>query len=237
MDLSPTLPSNHNFNADSFVWSEYGAWFENSSILTNVDISGLYHYRCALNFFSWSLRDLPTNLRYAFLKLQIPKIDAYQNFLAVGEPNFVQEGVWGHFLAAHPESENILVSACNYYDSILKHPQGTAESRIIQSKFYYPRNIFVSDTNFGKVWMELSFKIAVALDTEFPNAPNNRWGGFVLERIFSLFVEDFAAENEITIRTYQQVYFIPLIPWVKTKLLRIKLVKSIQRLLLGLSSH
>ncbi len=233
VDLSPTIPTDHNFNADSFVWSEYGAWFENSSILNDADITGLYHYRCALNLFSKPIDDLPINLRYIFLKFQIPKLHEYRNTLAVGEPNFVPEGVWGQFLSAHPESEEILLSACKHYDSLLNHSPGSAIARITQSNFYYPRNIFVSDTKYGKAWMDLSFKLAVALDTEFPAAPNNRWGGFVLERIFSLFVEDFAEENDIAIKTFKQIYFLPLIPWVKSKLLKKKFVKAIQRILLG----
>lgn len=226
--LYPTLPTLHNFNSPSFVWSEFAAWFENSSVVENTGVTGLYHYRCALNLYSRRLNTFPVFLRYFFLKNQVGILVRKTNFLIVGEPNQVPETVWGHFQSAHPESQRILESACKHYDFLTGRDSGSSEIKLRNSQFYYPRNIYVSDTSFGKDWLALSFQLAEILDQEFQETPDNRWGGFVLERIFTLFVEDYAKENKIGIEMAQQTYFITVATWIKIQLLKFDIVKRVR---------
>jgi hypothetical protein len=129
---------------------------------------------------------------------------------------------------AHPESIHILQAACEIYDTEVELSKETSEARLKSKNYYYPRNIFLTDTSFFEEWLSHSFRIAKKLDARFDNTPDNRWGGFVLERLFTLFVEDFTVDREISFRTFQQTYFVSSLTWVKIRLLKIKFINDLR---------
>jgi hypothetical protein len=224
VELNPDFDNKYTFRAKSFVWSEYAAWFENSRFFAGKEITGLFHYRCALNLAPVPFSTFPSSLMSRFLKWQYQLVRKQQNFLFVGEPNRTDHSVWQQFMDAHPESIHILKAACDIYDIEVGLSRESSETRLKSMHSYYPRNIFLTDTNFSDEWLSHSYKIATQLDLRFEVTPDNRWGGFVLERLFTLFVEDFKIQNEIDFRTFQQTYFVSFSTWAK-----IKLLKKLQR--------
>lgn len=229
--VSPSSLGDHDFKTPSWMWSEYSAWFENPELATNSRITGLYHYRCVLNLSSRRYSSLPRCVRYPFLIIQRLSLKRLKVFLIVGEPNLVEVSVWNQFQEAHFESENLLTAACSFYDSFVESKKEPAELRLRSMKKYYPRNIFVTDSHFGKEWLNLSYELARALDDTVKNLPNNRWGGFVLERIFSLYVEDFLDENKVGFLLAQQTYFTPTSLWLKEQAMKTPLVARIHNLI------
>lgn len=225
----------YKFRAPSYVWSEYAAWFENSKLINGSDISGLFHYRCALNLLPFSLPTFPFALMAKFLSLQAKAMTKQDNFLYVGLPNELSTSVWEQFEDAHPESISILQEACRLYDSEVASLGLSAEDRLKTMSFYYPRNIFITDTSFSEKWLKTSFSIAKKLDQVFEETPQNRWGGFVLERLFTLFVEDFRQNDKLTFKTFQQTYFVGFVTWIKIKLLKINFIQKLRRKLLAKS--
>jgi hypothetical protein len=225
--LEPTLATNHHFKAPSYVWSEYSAWFENSKIVSSAEITGLYHYRCVLNTFQIRISEVPIIFRNFFLKLQLRSLKKLKNTILVGEPNYVSQKVYGHFGEVHPESLHLLDEACDIYDDLMNFNKGSAKNRLLTSVEYFPRNIFVSDTKFGESWIVTSFEISKRLDSQFKDTPPNRWGGFVLERIFTLFVEDFSRQNRIVVKELQQTYFVENSLFLKNLFLESPIGKSL----------
>jgi len=75
------------------------------------------------------------------------------------------------------------------------------------SRQFFVRNIFLTDTDFTHRWTALSFELAKSLDRKFDFGPTDRWGGFVLERFFSLFIEDYSADSGCSLISAPLVYF------------------------------
>jgi hypothetical protein len=225
LKMTPDLESAHQFLAPAYVWSEYAAWFENSKLLLNCELAGLFHYRCALSVKSNSHNLLPNFYRGRFLNKQRKQFSKLSNFLAVGSLNVLDGSVWDQFQQNHPDLLQILELACAKYDALCEQPPGTSKFRLQKLTGYYPRNIFLTDSSFMQDWMKTSFEIATHLDSKSKNFPNDRWGGFVLERIFTLFVIDFHASSNVSLKEFQQIYFVDFQHYFKANLLRRKFVR------------
>jgi hypothetical protein len=164
-----------------------------------------------------------------FLSNQLKKFEKLDNFLAVGKPNFVSDSVWDQYLHSHPDSIHMLELACQKYDEIFGLNRGTSMRRLKELKYYYPRSIFLTDTKFMQNWLNNSFAIAQELDKKVNEFPENRWGGFVLERLFTLFVMDFTYRNKVKLYEFQQVYFFEFEHWAKASLLQWRLIRTIHK--------
>lgn len=229
--LFPSINTTHKFDSPSYVWSEYAAWWENSDIAMNATTTGLYHYRCVLNLDRISFDALPRHFLKGQLDRQKKNLDRDNHFLIVGNPNIVEGNVWEHFCLSHPESEKLLSIACEFYDEITVKKKGTSLLRLKRTNSYYPRNIFVTNSSFGKQWLLISFNIAQMLDQTNENKPTNRWGGFILERLFTLYVDDYSNENNLAVETVKQTYYIPFMTWVRDLLVRYRLIIFIRHYL------
>jgi hypothetical protein len=226
--LLPSINTTHKFHSPSYVWSEYAAWWENSDIAMNATTTGLYHYRCVLNLDPISFDALPRHFLRGQLARQKKHLNRDTHFLIVGNPNIVEGNVWEHFCLSHPESEKLISIACEFYDAITEKKKGTSLLRLKSTNCYYPRNIFVTNSSFGKQWLQISFKIAEMLDQTSEPKPTNRWGGFILERLFTLYVDDYSNENILAVETVKQSYYIPFMTWIRGLLVRYRLINFIR---------
>ncbi len=212
----------YHFRSPSLAWSEYSAFFENSDQFVNKQVTGLMHYRCLLNTISRDFGVMAYWMRFVLLRSQSKALLRTQPYIYVGRRNHTNLGVWEQFVEHHPESEPILRLACLKYDDLTSANPGDSENRLRTLPDYIPRNIFLTNTDFTHWWLDTSISIAIFLDSELEEYPVDRWGGFVLERLFTLGVEDFVRENQIEIKMFQQVYFFPLLDWTKILLSRMK---------------
>ena len=212
----------------AYVWSEYAAWFENYELWENSKINGLIHYRCALNLLPINFYYLPTPLRFLFLKSQKFALASRSEFLIVGELQEKGYFIWDHFRIHHPNSEHILKLACAEYDRLKGNELLYSENRLKKLNGFHSRNIFITNTNFGHEWFETSLSLALYLDRELDSAPEDRWGGFVLERIFHLFLIDYVQSNNIELEQVRQIYFVKTSHLIKMKLLKVGIIKRIR---------
>ncbi len=212
----------YDFLSASFAWSEYSAFFENPDLFAKKNLTGLLHYRCFLNFFPKDIGVMPYFTRYLFLRSQSKALLCSEPYIYIGRHNQTNLGVWEQFVSHHPESEHILKLACLKYDEITSADPGDSEKRLRSLWGYIPRNIFITNTDFTNWWHDFSLSIAIELDRELVEYPDNRWGAFVLERLFSLGVQDYAEEHQIALKSFQQVYFFPFRVWIRIRLSPVK---------------
>lgn len=227
--LNHDMNSQDVFTSTGLAWSEYAAWFENSKILDECEVKGLAHYRCVLNLYKFNLGYLPVFARYIFLKIQAHKYKKISNVLIVGVPNKTKYSVLDQFSSSHPESIEILMEACKIYDELIGIGSKQSILRLEEMVEYFPRSIFLTDSNFYSDWLRYSYEIARELDKCILNFPNNRWGGFVLERIFTLFVLDYSRSSNLKIIEAEQVYFLTNSEWMKRILLKVKFIKKLSQ--------
>jgi len=204
-----------NFQTSSLVWSEYSAWFENQIIFEGEEITGVLHYRCILDLNGFRFNELPFQLRRVLLQQLKFKISRLENFIIVGTPLNTPLGIWQQYQDCQPDSIEALEFACLEYDNIVGRAEGTTLDRMKNSSKFITRNIFISDTSCAIEWSHIALEIAKKLDLTFAGKFKDRWGGFVLERIFSIFIEDYVTSRKINLIHARHLYFTPFRTWIK----------------------
>jgi hypothetical protein len=208
------VPGPYRFRNSSLVWSEYSAWFENMQFLKGGNITGVCHYRCVLNMSRLNLAFLPFQFRRIVLGKTRSELAKLQNFLIVGKPISTPTGMWQQFYDCHPKSISALEFACDKYDELMGAKLSTTFDRMKNETKFITRNIFITDTTFSIKWSQISLEIAKQLDNNFFEEFDDRWGGFVLERLFSLYVEDFVKENNPNLIFANFLYFLDFSKWI-----------------------
>ena len=210
-----SIKGERSFQTSSLVWSEYSAWFENVIIFEGKKITGVLHYRCILNLNEFRFNELPIQLRRVLIQQLKFKISRLENFIIVGTPLSTPLGMWKQYQDCQPDSIEALEFACLEYDKIVGRAEGTTLDRVKNSSKFITRNIFISDTNCTLEWSHLALEIAKKLDLAFAGKFKDRWGGFVLERIFSIFIEDYVTSRKVNLIHAGHLYFTPLRTWIK----------------------
>ena len=170
----PTLP-----------WSEYAQFFTSFPLSQGIETYGLMQYRCAINFESNATSELFSN-KVEFLKRQVPYMDEYHSRVVVSNRLKFDCSLWDQYLTWHRSNAYLLVQACGQFFDITgkdAHKYLSTESSL------YSRNIFLAPVDFAQRWHDLSLKIAKRLHAaDEAHKTDDRWGGFILERLFSAFV-------------------------------------------------
>jgi hypothetical protein len=196
-----------HFRNSSLVWSEYSAWFENVHELNEGPITGVIHYRCAINTTRFNFSSLPMRYRIYFLKKLAAYVENRTNFILVGKPISTPKGMWQQYYDCEPGSISALELASEIYDEITDSIKGTTLHRLHTTNEFTIRNIFVTDTDFSKNWSVMALEIAKRLDEILVDQYNGRWGGFVLERIFSLYLQDYQKKHQTNLIRKNFLYF------------------------------
>lgn len=169
-------------------WSEYGQFFHPFPLDENIDTFGLVHYRCMLDLedkeeYSYIL---PYAERKNFYEKQVPLLDRFYGNIIVGEPLEFECSTWDQFSNPFPDIEKTFLLACKKFDMIV----GDVDSEYILKSTHklYSRNIFIAPASVAKGWYEISREIVKYLDTVAPHGTDPRWGGYILERLFSVYI-------------------------------------------------
>lgn len=186
----PTLP-----------WSEYAQFFTSFPLSEGTEMYGLMHYRCAINFESKDTSDLFSN-KVEFFKRQVPYMDEYQDRVVVSNRLKFDCSLWDQYLMWHRHNEPLLVQACNKFFDLTG---SDAQKYLSTETSLYARNIFLAPVDFAQRWHYVSLKIAKYLHAaDEAYKTNDRWGGFILERLFSAFVH---YETEFDVVEKPLIYF------------------------------
>jgi hypothetical protein len=189
---------------DPEKFSEYPALWSAFPLRKNIECFGLFHYRCILNLSpnhgADSLESM--NLREQVLSAQSEFVGQHRDVLAVSKPldfTFQKMSNWDQLLFCIPDIEFDLVRMCKVFDSITGL---SSEAVLRETAKLYARNIFVGPIQFANSWNRVSFEVLKGLkESEF--ASNcDRPGGYVLERLFSVYVENWKLTHEVVERPY-----------------------------------
>jgi hypothetical protein len=182
----------------ALTWSEYAQFFNSFPLDKDIETYGLVHYRCALNFESDQ-----TAMKYAerdeFFKRQPEHFEDYKNKIIIG--NKLQLGItaWEQYCSPSEHAANIPImeKACEKFYEITSYD---AKQHLQSVDYLYSRNIFISPVNFASRWYKIALEIATYMNLlDSPHKTNDRWGAFILERLFSVYIS-FEREYEIVER-------------------------------------
>ena len=208
LQLSQQVDSKYIFNSTGLAWSEYAAWFENPELTQNSEnCVGLLTYRCTLSPFIFFPRVLPFKLRHFVLQIVHKVLVNEKQVFYVGKPLKLTPNVWEHFVTPYQQFEEIMLAAAEVYDQIMGNSKDFSRETLNSTTLMYPRNIFIGPKDVADEWLQTSFAIAKKLDQLFPEPKDDRWGGYVLERLFSLFVLQLKQNNRIRVVQKPLLYF------------------------------
>lgn len=193
------------------TWSELGALLSGYP-WSREDIVGLYHYRCGLDLTQASNTSLlPAGERNAFFEAQSRFMQTdVSNTLYVGEPLTFKVSSWQQFLDCESQTKNLeelLEASCLKFDELLGREPGYSATKLKTSNAFYSRNLFVGPRAFANSWCEKTIRIIEFLSSRKPDDVDARWGAYIIERLFSVFIEHSISAGDYSLETRRVVFF------------------------------
>ncbi len=190
------------FNPEKF--SEYPVFWAMFPLSKDIDCVGLFHYRCILNLAPKVEDDTTKSMseRKKELAYQSCFLEPFRSTLGVSKPlDFTSEGMsnWEQLLFCIPDIESDLLRMCEIFDSITDL---SSEKLLKEKSKLYSRNIFVGPSEFANSWNEISLRVLKGLNESEFESKCDRPGGYILERLFSVYVENWMLTNRVIERPF-----------------------------------
>jgi hypothetical protein len=191
-------------NLDPEKFSEYPAFWSMFPLAQNIECAGLFHYRCILDLSGKHTEDTSRSMNHRKdeLAIQSQYLESYTFVIAVSRPlNFETVGLsnWDQLLFCIPDIEFDLLKMCKIFDSITGL---SAEIMLKSTSKLYARNMFFGPVEFANCWNKVSFEVLKRLkETKF-RSESDRPGGYILERLFSVYLENWKLTHEVVERPY-----------------------------------
>jgi hypothetical protein len=192
-------------------WSEYGAYWSAFPWQQNCSRVGLFHYRCALDIEgksqNYAIRPLAERnvfLNHQLALLRMLPIDT----VIVSEPLTFADSTWSQFVSCGEQTRNLeslFTLACKEFDLLIGNID--SESHLKSTNHLFSRNMFVSSFSFAADWWTVSRRIADFMDTRKPIDVDARWAAYILERLFSVYVDVIRSNTSVTCIEKPVVFF------------------------------
>lgn len=189
------------------LYSEYPVFWSQFPLPLNVRTFGLYHYRCILD-----ISNSYTETKYlsfdelkSALENQTSEIRKLRRKIVVSTPidfSSLCSNSWEQFVMWHPDAEEDLALSCDHF---YKLTGLNARQILTTTNYLYSRNIFLSPRKFAKDWNYYSRKILGTFEENGFLSKTDRPGGYILERLFSVYVMQF--ERDKNFETRNLIYF------------------------------
>lgn len=189
---------------DPEKFSEYPVFWAMFPLPKDIDCVGLFHYRCILNLAPDVEDDTTRSMvdREKELAYQSGFLETFKSVLAVSKPlDFTSQGMsdWEQLLFCIPDIESDLLRMCDIFDSITGL---SSEKFLKKTSRLYSRNIFVGPSEFANSWNEISLRVLKGLNESEFESKYDRPGGYILERLFSVYVENWKLTNKVIERPF-----------------------------------
>jgi len=204
---SSQVSSIRGSNQNPELYSEYPVFWSQFPLPLSIRIFGLYHYRCILDLSNSYLQteyldyeELPK-----ILDSQKVEIGNLRNKIVVSAPidfSSITNNIWEQFVMCHPDAEDDLAFAC---DNFYRLTGLNARKILASTNYLYSRNIFLGHRKFATNWSIYSRQILQAFEVKGFLSQTDRPGGYILERLFSVYAMQF--EGNKNFETRNLIYF------------------------------
>ena len=188
-----------NLESPNWVWSELTTLVEGQKFLGDATYVGLQHYR---RFFALDIESSENPVikrslleRNIIAKKQAEYLEVFKNKVVVPAPETFAITVFAHFKKLHFDSLVGLEIACAEFNRRVGSRFGNINSlqSLKETKKLHPYNMFLGPHDFYREWLEILIPILSILDENrdlFPiEGYQSRWAGFIVERIFSIYID------------------------------------------------
>jgi hypothetical protein len=197
-------------------WAEIAPLIKGGEMFPAAQYLGLQHYRriFALDVDSGSSGIITTSYldRYKLANHQIPAIQRLLNTVVIPLPEARPTNLYDDFKIHHKDLIDGLNAACEVFDSetALRFKSETAREYLKNTNQLHPYNMFLGPRDFYEEWRNLLLKIMHKLDEmrdQLPIAgPQKKWGGFIIERLFSAYMFQIIQEGKWEV-AQKPIYF------------------------------
>ena len=178
------------------AWSEIEVFLDLRSFTEESEVVGLHHYRRFFAFgeeHSEEVVSMPFSDRSEFADAQVGLQSRYIDAIVIPKKWEFSYSAWNQFLVYKPELEEIFTFSLSELDSLLHPYFGKVNSKEIlqESSYLYPLNMFVGRIEFFEEWHGILSNLVARIESaapQFGDALTPRWGGFLAERFFSVYI-------------------------------------------------
>ena len=160
---------------------------------------GLIHYRriFSLNPNESNVQNYTQDLRtrYSLAGAEAKFLNSYKNMIVIPKPMSFESSVYDNFILGHAPLERALDVACLAFNESVKDIFGVVDSKsdLENTQHLYPWNMWIGSPDFYNEWVSLLLPVIKALDEILASLPHhgyqNRWSGFISERLFSVYID------------------------------------------------
>ena len=207
------------FASNTDAWSEVSVLFTEKYFFINKQQVGLNHYRRIFSLDPGEItlqhrtvdyrtrfklagtqaEFLPDYLGKVVIPMPVPANIAVDSSLIAADPSIIaadpsMSSLEG-FLHSHGPLEEALNVACAAFNGSVQEIFGVVDSKheLANTYYVYPWNMWIGSSEFYEEWTSILYPIFKALDEISSSLPKsgyqNRWGGFIAERMFTVYIE------------------------------------------------
>jgi hypothetical protein len=178
------------------AWSEIAVLLELTSFTGDSKYVGLQHYR---RFFALEEESttktfsLPANKRNEYVENNRAQLISAAGHVLIPKKWEFEISAYEQFLTCHPNLQELMDLSLTEFDKVLLPIFGQVSSlnSLRERNYLYPLNMFVGSLDFYLEWHSLLRIIVPSIEeiaSNFQGELGERWGGYIAERLFSVYL-------------------------------------------------
>ena len=185
------------------AWSEVAVLLELDLFNSDSKIVGLVHYRRFFGFdqgFTGETSSQQIAAHNGHVESQIQYLLNDDGQIVIPKKWELIENSFNQFVRWHPGLEELMLYALQEFDNLLLPIFGEVSTLALmkETNFLYPFNMFIGSREFYSEWISILRPLISSIEThsvKFEGQLEDRWGGYIAERLFSIYITLCQATN------------------------------------------